>query len=49
MIYRLRVTTKSDDIRNEVVWEGKDHQEARRQLAEAKKVHDYAHIMMEDE
>lgn len=49
MIYRIRVTHKTDGIRNEDIWEGKDHKEARVELAKAKKLYDYAHIMMEDE
>lgn len=49
MIFRIRVTTKSDGIRNQVYSESKSLPEARRMLTEAKGLHDYAYIMMEDD
>jgi hypothetical protein len=49
MIFRVRVTTKSEGLRNHLLWEGKSLPEARRELEIAKKSHDYAYILMEDE
>lgn len=49
MMFRIRVTTKSDGIRNHLLWEGKSLPEARMELAEAKKRYDYAYILMEDD
>lgn len=49
MTIRLRVTHKPDGIRNRIEWEGRDHEEARRQLKIAKAKYDYAYLMMEDD
>lgn len=43
----LRVTTKSDGIRNEPIWSGTNRDEARTQLTAAKKIHDYAYLILE--